>query len=406
MAYDHKIDTWCYWMLLILAFFSNLSTGVSSVAVAIVALLILYSGIKLKKWPEFDPEILRIFGVYFFLQIVIAALSLNPSVSLRSVAGEIHRCFPLFFAMYFIKREHQVKGILLAFMFASIVSAICGFYQYFIMGVPRVYAFSHTPTFYASLLLMQFPVLWLTSTLDFMPKWSRIAAFVMGAVAVLMLILTGTRGAWLAFLVELAFIACFYKRWRVLAAKGVLVLLALMAVLFSTVPVLQARIETMANPNFQSNSERLLMWKSASEIVADYPIHGIGQDVFGFEYNTKYIAPEAKERSEPGKPETGHTHPHNNLLKVTSEGGILGFCSFLLLHGYFFRRFWKLQRQEQKYMMISYGMTAVLVALGLQLEGITDTNMNQVPIMREYWLLVGMLLIAGRVTGYKQHHGN
>ncbi|MBR6267451.1 MAG: O-antigen ligase family protein, partial [Selenomonadaceae bacterium] len=247
---------------------------------------------------------------------------------------------------------------------------------------------------------------WLTSALDFMPKWSRIAAFVMGAVAVLMLILTGTRGAWLAFLVELAFIACFYKRWRVLAAKGMLVLLALMAVLFSTVPVLQTRIETMANPNFQSNSERLLMWKSASEIVADYPIHGIGQDVFGFEYNTKYIAPEAKERSEPGKPETGHTHPHNNLLKVTSEGGILGFCSFLLLHGYFFWRFWKMQRQEHSYMMISYGMTAVLVALGLQLEGITDTNMNQVPIMREYWLLVGMLLIAGRVTGYKQHHGN
>lgn len=65
-----------------------------------------------------------------------------------------------------------------------------------------------------------------------------------------------------------------------------------------------------------------------------------------------------------------------------------------------------MQRQEHSYMMISYGMTAVLVALGLQLEGITDTNMNQVPIMREYWLLVGMLLIAGRVTGYKQHHGN
>ena len=46
-------------------------------------------------------------------------------------------------------------------------------------------------------------------------------------------------------------------------------------------------------------------------------------------------------------------------------------------------------------MALSCGMTALLIALGLQLEGMTDTNMNQVPIMREYWLLIGMLLVSG-----------
>ena len=34
----------------------------------------------------------------------------------------------------------------------------------------------------------------------------------------------------------------------------------------------------------------------------------------------------------------------------------------------------------------------MLILLRLQFEGMTDTNMNQVPIMREYWLLAGVLI--------------
>ncbi len=402
MAHNEKIEVWGYWILLILAFASNVSTAVSSIAVAIGVLFVLYCSIKSKKIPDFDPGIVRIFGIYFLLQIMIATFSINPSVSFREVAGEFHRCFPIFLAMFFIKREYQIKGILLSFLFASMVSAVCGLYQYFIMDVQRVYSLSHTPTFYASFLLMQFPVFWLMSTLDFMPRWSRSAAVAMGVIAFLMLLLTGTRGAWLAFLAEVVFIMCFYQKWRIFAMKGMVVFVAVMAILFMSVPAFQMRIGTLVNPNFQSNSERMLMWQSAGEMVADYPIHGIGQKMFAVEYNTRYISPEAKERSEPGRPETGHTHPHNNLWKVTSEGGLLGFISFVMLHGYFFWRFWKLQRQEHNRMIISYGMTAVLIMLGLQLEGMTDTNMNQVPIMREYWLLAGMLLFAGRVDNDKR----
>ncbi len=42
-----------------------------------------------------------------------------------------------------------------------------------------------------------------------------------------------------------------------------------------------------------------------------------------------------------------------------------------------------------------YGLIGILIFMGIQLEGLTDTNMNQVPIMREYWLLMGTLLAAG-----------
>ena len=84
----------------------------------------------------------------------------------------------------------------------------------------------------------------------------------------------------------------------------------------------------------------------------------------------------------------GHTHPHSNIFKNLSEGGLLGIIAFIILHGYFFRKLYILYRHENSYS----GLVAFLILLGLQLEGLTDTNMNQVPIMREYWLLTGIFL--------------
>ena len=89
---------------------------------------------------------------------------------------------------------------------------------------------------------------------------------------------------------------------------------------------------------------------------------------------------------------TGHGHPHNNILKVFTEGGILGLSAFLVFHGYFLWRFVRLWRQERH--PFPYGLMAVLIWAALQLEGITDTNLNQVSILREYWLLAGIALAA------------
>lgn len=136
------------------------------------------------------------------------------------------------------------------------------------------------------------------------------------------------------------------------------------------------------------------MWKSAAEIFKDYPLCGVGQKMFFKAYNEQYISPEAKER--PGEIGAGHTHPHNNLLKVASEGGLIGLAAFIGLYAYFFRKFYAQSRRE-KFLGISAGLTAILILAGLQLEGLTDTNMNQVPIMREFWLLAGTLIAAENI---------
>ena len=334
----------------------------------------------------------RVFLLYFGLELLIAALSLDSRISLREVLGEFHRCFPVFFALWFLRERSQIKHVLLAFLASSLINDFYAMYQYYWLGLPRVAAFSHSPTFLGSFLLMQIPVLGLMMTCEFLPRWARWISCVAILISLQVLVLSGTRGAWLAFLAVALVFVLVDKYCRPCALRAFGVLLLAVGLLYFAVPSFQQRANTLTNPQYQSNRERMLMWQSAWAIIKDYPIHGIGQDMFGWEYNTKYIDPLAKERAPKGDPWHGHGHPHNNLLKVTSEGGILGLFSFLLLHGYFLWRFWRICRDDKGRRRPSCGMVAILILLGLQLEGLTDTNMNQVPIMREYWLLIGVLM--------------
>ena len=373
----------------------NISTAAASTTIGIILAITLYRGIRYKDWPQIDRKLGWLFLIYFTLQIIIAALSINPQISFREVIGEIHRCFPLFFAMAYIKTRKQLKYILYAFLFSVSFNDFWGLMQHYYWHFARVMALSHTPTFYASFLIMEIPVLIWITTLKFMPKPSRILSAFLVVISLMCLVFTITRGAWLAFLITGIVFIILDKRLRQKSIKYFAAALAVSVPLIMLTPEVQTRFSVMWNPNYTSNSERLLMWKSSLDIINDYPVHGIGQKMFQLMYNTKYISPLAKERSE--NYEEGHTHPHNNFFKVTTEGGFIGLFAFVMLHSYFFKRLYLLYKAEQNRQTLSCGLVGFLILLALQLEGLTDTNMNQVPIMREYWFLIGTLLIFDKL---------
>lgn len=158
------------------------------------------------------------------------------------------------------------------------------------------------------------------------------------------------------------------------------------------------RLATITNPQMQSNLERTYMWRAAVSMWEEHPVTGVGMDEYGWYYNTIYIPPEAKERPVvEGRPETGHGHPHNNILKHLSEGGILGIAAYFVLHGYILLRLWRQYRKERNTMEFSYALMGILVFLGVHLEGMTDTNINQLSILTEYCMLMGLSLLAGKL---------
>ena len=389
-----SLESSMYQVVLFMALVVPLSTAAASLAVGLGVLFIICWSLKNKTFPQFDADILEVLAVYLVCQIFIAAMSWSPITSFREVFGEAHRFLPLIFAMTFIKKREQLCGVLVASLLAFLINDVAGLWQYFIQGEPRAFGFNHTPTFYASFMLIQLPILIFIAQLEILPPLWKVLAIFAAALSLICLVLSMTRGAWLAFVVVALIFVALEKKYRRVAAKifAGLAIVFLISVIASS--NLQSRLATMVDTKFQSNTERVLMWKSAVEIFKDYPLTGVGQKMFFKAYNEQYISPEAKER--PSEDRRGHTQPHNNILNAAAEGGVVGVASFIGLYAYFFWKFFT-QFKREKNFAFGAGMTALLILAGLQLEGLTDTNIIQLPIMREFWLLAGALLAAENI---------
>ena len=366
MSTKISFDAAMYQVVLLMAFVVPLSTAAASLAVGAGTLFIVVQYIRTREMPSFDVKLLEVLAVYLVCQIFTAATSWDPSISFREVVGEVHRFFPLLFAMTFIKRREQLCGVLVATILASLINDAAGIFQYFVLGEPRAFGFNHTPTFYGSFMLMQLPMMIFVARLEIMsPLWRRLAMFA-AVLSLICLVLSMTRGAWLALVMVVVIFFALEKKYRLLTAK----IFAGLAIVFLVVsmmsPKIQNSLSTITDANFQSNSERVLMWESALNIFRDYPIYGVGQKMFFTAYNEHYISDEAKER--PGEDRRGHTHPHNNLLHRASEGGLIGLASFIGLYAYFFWKFFNQFRRERKF-SICAGLTAFLILAGLQQEG-------------------------------------
>lgn len=395
-----KEDTWwdkgMYWVLLLLAFASNLSTGATSCALGVGALLMIIQGIKTRQLPKIDKGLGRVILMYLLLWCIVAAHSTEPLKSFGDVWATTYRFLPLFFAMIYIKKPEQLKGFFIAFACSVLINDVHVFQQMIMKPGLRPTGFNNTATFLASHMLMAIPMMFLAAKQRFFSMKLRWGMLAIGFLSILVLLVSETRGGWVAFLVGSVLFILLSKKYRRKALAGMGMLLLFITVVCMAYTPFQQRVISTTDMHHSNNTERILMWQSALGIFRDYPVFGVGQDRFGYYYNTQYISPLAKERSSSGDYQDGHGHPHNNILKMAAEGGVVGLGAYLLLHGYVLYRL-VCQYRKERWLELSYALIGILIFVGIQMEGLTDTNINQVPIMREYWLLMGILLAGGGV---------
>ncbi len=143
------------------------------------------------------------------------------------------------------------------------------------------------------------------------------------------------------------------------------------------------RVHTIFDMGYQSNSERVLLWKSSIHMFEEYPITGVGLGNFTKLYQEKYILPEAVERN------LGHAH--NNILHVLVETGIFGALAYIGMFGYFlYESYLRWRRQGCWEALVFFLATA-----GFLLQGMTEFNLYPKPdVMRTYWMLLGLYLVS------------
>ncbi len=371
--------------LLLFALVSFVSLAAGNVALGIVALCFLVGVFRNRKALRIPDRM-----YYGAMAVLMGALFLSALASGDIARGLLvwsddwlWRALPFFALTMFVRDAATGKKIFIAALIGLTIDALCVIEQG-ISGEIRPAGFVGHPMTFAGYASLYLPIL----LVSFFEK--RDAARWQVGIGILWLLIAGalllnaTRGAWLAVAVVIPLLLLYYlfKR-RKLAALVLCLFVFAGAGLAHYEPFLQ-RLSTITDINFQSNSERLLIWQSASHMFRDHPVLGVGLGQYKDNYQKKYILPEAKERE--------IEHAHNNFLQMAAENGAVGLAGFLaLISGFIGVSLWRFWKEKNPYALMMAASTLALV-----LQGLTEYNFGNSAVMKCFWLTEGCLWVLSR----------
>lgn len=221
-------------------------------------------------------------------------------------------------------------------------------------------------------------------------------------------LLTFSRGAWVAVILAVVIAITvgvrwpldwssqkappLFKRWRIAVIIGSLVAVALVALVFPSLP------DRIFNPS--SGLKRIDIWKSALHMGSDHPIFGIGLDQFLNQYQLKdpyglkyvYITEEQTA-------ELYTAHPHNIFLDWWLSLGIMGVAVLLWLIIRFYREALLLAKYAAQKGAADPAIRAIIIGLicsmtAFFIHGLVDNSYFLMDLALIFWLSCGALQLC------------
>jgi O-antigen ligase len=197
-----------------------------------------------------------------------------------------------------------------------------------------------------------------------------------GLFIVLALAATYTRGSWLGFAAGLVWL--FRRRWTLLA--GIAVVAALFVALGPAGP--RDRVLSTFDPGHERNVERVAIWQHGLDLVADYPLTGVGLQIPDSLMDTRIDTPYG-----PIRP---HSHMHNAYLQIAVSMGVPALIVFVWLVVALFRMGLRAPRGGLRNLWeegLVRAYPAILVAL--LVNGLVEWNFGDSEILGLLWFLTG-----------------
>ncbi|MCW1888039.1 MAG: O-antigen ligase family protein [Candidatus Moranbacteria bacterium] len=270
----------------------------------------------------------------------------------------------------FDKRVAMWRGWFLGSSLISLI-ALLGYFRGYLTYDERL-AFPYTsPNFLAYLVT---PAIFIGSFLLYKGSgWQRKGVLFLVGISAFVLYQTHSYNAWIALLgagaVSMTFFLSTFLRKKQLSLKRFLSIIALIAVAISLF-VFSEKDEPKWKDIFSQNGRssvhsRLMIWQSALTIAKDHPINGVGignfQEVY-LKYQEKF----------PPYLEWAVPQPHNFILAVWLQAGLLGLLGIGTIFGRLGFIFWQRMRRDN---LDKNKEALVLVALWVSffLYGLFDT---------------------------------
>ncbi len=237
-----------------------------------------------------------------------------------------------------LRRRIYVSALLLA----AVVTSFLGAREYAVQSILnsnptwRIFGTFLDPNELAGFLELVIP-LGAAAFLSSRAPALRIATGFAVALAIMALLLTGSRGGWGSLLVGMLVFGLLagaaFRRTRLALATGALIV-AVAALAALALPTMRVRLLGSLWDPF-----RVLTWRGTTRMIADHPWLGIGPGAFEFAYPAYAIGGFT-------------TMAHQNYLQTAAEMGIPGLLAFVWMLGAFFwlaaRGFRRLRAREDR----------------------------------------------------------
>ena len=283
-------------------------------------------------------------------------------------------CFATYKAAQIPQYRRYIKAVLCLLLIWSAVAAVKGMYQYEFLHIERPLAFFRHPNLFAMHMEVMIPIV-IAAILSKQNLYSKVA--LSGILLLLFggLIVTLSRGAWLAVIVAVIVMLMVEKNYKVLLMACTASALAVVA----RYDVVLERLRSIFDLQMQSNAERLYGLYSSLEIIKANPLTGIGFANFGKVY-PQFVLPDAKELL---------PHAHNLVLAYATEAGILtaiAFIGFICLVGlYFYSNYSQISNKNHRLLVLGIGCGV----LTLMLHGLVDHTLRRWELLLIFMFLTG-----------------
>ena len=389
-----------------------------------IGLLIVWGSVKLRNRDfHFVRTPLDLPILLFVIWILVTIpFAIDPAYSFTEWRKTVLEILMFYFVVNVVSNETHVRHILLAFMLGVISLSAFGIVDHVVRGDSLFDKSSHAASltssgmWFSTYLVMGVPFLWLL----FQEREGRHATLYIGLLFVMImtaLFLSHTRGAWVAFLVQLTVLGLMraqhkWRTWGIVAVTcGVLLVGgALFKASQSNFPQL---IPNVPLSNFSNMQIRLDIWRIVLDQVLAQPLLGYGYGNHTFQK----INEESNTLITVGfrKYPLADFHVHNTWLSLAHEVGLPGLTLFALVLVVILRTALQGFQEGRGTFVENVGFCVLLSVVGMVTRNMFDA-MFVGSLAYLFWLLTGLYFAlrihqetGGRASGRSaavQNHAN
>jgi putative inorganic carbon (HCO3(-)) transporter len=383
-----------------------LSIAVSQILLALALAALFFSGFPLR-WPRVSI----LFALFLGWTLVALAFSPDPRFGIPSIRKMLV-VYPMLLIVYSsVRTLGEAKCLIFAWIGVGSVTAGRGLFQYAADVAGARAAHENFYNFYIADRIRGFMSHWMTFSgqelyilllvlafLLFAPdirKW-RWIAFPCAAIVGIALVLSITRSVWLAAVAAGLYL---FWEWRKSTALAVPVLLVLGLLVAPS--AVRERVRSLTNPHGEtdSNSHRLIVWRTGLQMIKAHPLLGVGpEEIRKKEVFDAYLPSDIHYPL----PDGNYQHLHSIYIHYAAEEGLpaaIFLTGALILAIVDYRRALGTLapgRSNRRFLL----QAAIACVIGTMVSGVAEKNLGDTEVLTMFLsiLCLGYLAVNTKET--------